>query len=1036
MIKKILLTFMLCLSFVFIVGCKDKPLFEDKCKNGLHGELEWVVVKESTCSQVGEKQQVCKKCNEIITTAKIPTLEHTESSDWIIIKDSTCSTLGSKQKLCTVCNEVITTAIIQYKDHTEGSDWIIDADSTCTSTGSKHKECSICNETIMTEVIPAKDHEEEIISGLNATCTEDGFTNYIICSVCDAYLTEPSLIPAPGHNYIIDEELSTELVLVYKCHCGDTYEKQNESGSLCDDGHTESEWITTLEATCTSFGSAHKVCTVCDIELEIKDLEKLPHIESEWITTLEATCTTLGSAHKVCTICEAETAIKSLEKLPHTEEKVPGTPAKCEEEGLTDGVKCSKCDYVIKEQTTLPALEHDYKVTKTVYPTDGENGYIEYTCSNCNHSYQKVLEAGEGYDETLPTTIVLSDDVIIISNNNGGVVVNGSEVIITLAGEYDIVGEINEGSILIALGEEDNAIINLRGVKLTSTTTNPIYIESGNEVDISAKADTLNYIYDKRTATTTDAVGGAIYSLVDLDIKGKGYLEVTSTYNNGIATTKDLNIKNLTLEANAPNNALKGNDSLTIESGTIKAISSSGDALKTENSDISSKGNQRGIITIIDGTLDLYAACDGIDAAYDCIIEGGTINIYTEKYSTYSGDVTVNSTSTLYLRVSSRASGLSSISKYSAMFIFEDNKTTFVNGTYVSANGKKYYKFDVPSGSSYVKFFAYNSSQTEGQSTSYAYATDQMTIPASYDTYYVNSAASSRLSGSWENYNAPTGGMGGPGGGMGGPMEGNSNKAAYSCKGIKADNSILINGGTINIKSHDDGIHTNSDVLLGTGNYGVASLTISGGNVTVYSDDDGLHADGTLTVDGGNVIISNSYEGLEGNYIYFKGGTVQIKSSDDGINAKTTLYFQGSIVYLDAGGDGIDSNGNVYMTAGVVLALGPTNGGNGVIDYGDRNCTFSFTGGLLLAVGCSGMNAKPTAGTGNTVSATTPGAPSIGSYLTVTSNGNVVAVLKVTKSSQNYRVLAYNNTAYPSTTVSVTTTTSVTLTNDLYYVAK
>ncbi len=956
MIKKILLTFVLCLSFVFIIGCKDKPLFEDKCKNGIHGELEWITVKDSTCSEVGEKQQVCTKCEEVITTAPIPYKDHTESSEWIIVNDSTCTTLGSKHKVCTVCNEVITTAIVQYKDHTELR-----------------------------------------IYGIPPTCEEDGLTLCISCSECHTMLVEPDVIPAFGHNYLIDEESSTELVLVYKCDlCGDSYELENESGTLCDNGHTESDWITTLDATCTTFGSAHKVCTVCEAELEIK----------------------------------------SLEKLPHEEEVVSGTPAKCEESGLTDGIKCSECDYVIKEQTTINPIGHDYKITNTVYPTNDADGYTEYTCNNCGDSYQTILEAGSGYDETLPTTIVLSDEGINISNNNGGVVVNGSEVIITLAGEYDILGEISEGSILIALKEEESAIINLRGVKITSTTTNPIYIESGNEVDISAKSETQNYIYDKRTAITTDMIGGAIYSLVDLDIKGKGYLEVTSTYNNGIATTKDLNIKNLTLEVNAPNNALKGNDSLTIESGTIKAISSSGDALKTENSDISSKGNQRGIITIIDGTLDLYAACDGIDAAYDCIIEGGTINIYTEKYSTYSGDVTVNSTSTLYLRVSSRASGLSSISKYSAMFISEDNKTTFVNGTYVSANGKKYYKFDVPSGSSYVKFFAYNSTQTQGQSDSYAYVTDQMTIPASYDTYYVNSAASSRLSGSWENYNSPTGGMGGPGGGMGGPQDGNSNKAEYSCKGIKADNSILINGGTINIKSHDDGIHTNSDVLLGTGNYGVASLTISGGNVTVYSDDDGLHADGTLTVDGGSVIISNSYEGLEGNYIYFKGGTVQIKSSDDGINAKTTLYFHGSTVYLDAGGDGIDSNGNIYMTAGVVLALGPTNGGNGVIDYGDRNCTFSFSGGLLLAVGCSGMNAKPTAGTGNTVSATTPGAPSIGSYLTVTSNGNVVAVLKVTKSSQNYRVLAYNNTAYPSTTVSVTTTTSVTLTNDLYYVAK
>ena len=48
--------------------------------------------------------------------------------------------------------------------------------------------------------------------------------------------------------------------------------------------------------------------------------------------------------------------------------------------------------------------------------------------------------------------------------------------------------------------------------------------------------------------------------LADLDIKGKGTLYVTSTYNNGIASTKDLTIKNLTLEVNVPNNALKGND--------------------------------------------------------------------------------------------------------------------------------------------------------------------------------------------------------------------------------------------------------------------------------------------------------------------------------------------------------------------------------------------------------------------------------------------------------------------------------------------
>ena len=726
--RKILLVFSIAIIVIFINSCKNCKGFEDKCK-GDHLELEWVIVNDSTCTTLGQKNQVCTKCHEVITTATI-----------------------------------------NYKDHIE-----------------------------------------KVISGLPPTCTEDGFTNYIICEICNVTIKEPTAITAPGHNYLMDEEASTDSILVYRCErCDDSYEKENSSGNLCEKGHTPSEWIITSEATCKEFGSAHKICTICEVELEIK----------------------------------------SLEKTSHTSEVIPGYFATCEENGLTDGEKCSICGYVIKEQITIESKGHDYKITDTVLPSTDKEGYIEYTCNNCGNSYQKVLETGSGYDETKATLIVLNNNGITISNNNGGVAVNANEVTITLPGEYDIMGEISEGSIIVSLEEDADAIINLRGVKLTSTTTHPIYIESGNEVDISIKSETVNYIYDKRTITSTDAVGGAIYSQVDLDIKGKGTLYVTSTYNNGIASTKDLTIKNLTLEVNVPNNALKGNDSLTIESGTIKAISSSGDALKTENSDISSKGNQRGIITILDGTLDLYAACDGIDASYDCNIEGGTINIYTEKYSTYSGDVTAPQASTIYLRISSRASGLSNISKYSAMFITEDNETSWGNGTYVSANGKKYYKFDVPTGSSYVKFFAYNSSQTQGQADSYSYATDQLTISTSYDTYYVNNISSTRLSGSWENYNSPSGGMGGlgGGGGMGGPQEGNPNSSTYSCKGIKADNSITINGGTINIKSHDDAIHTNSDVLLQTNNYGSAILNINGGNITIYTDDDGLHADGSLTM--------------------------------------------------------------------------------------------------------------------------------------------------------------------------------------------
>ena len=233
----------------------------------------------------------------------------------------------------------------------------------------------------------------------------------------------------------------------------------------------------------------------------------------------------------------------------------------------------------------------------------------------------------------------------------------------------------------------------------------------------------------------------------------------------------------------------------------------------------------------------------------------------------------------------------------------ESNNVTWVS---LTTNDNRIYQAKTPSNAKYVTFYCYSSSQTPSQDQTYAFKSDQLTIPTAYDQYYVKSASSQTLTGEWQNYSTSQQGPGGgggrpPGGGMGGPNEGNNDKAEYSCKGIKGDNGITINGGIINIKSHDDAIHTNSDVLLQNGSYGKATLAINGGTITIYTDDDGLHSDGNLTIDGGNIIITNSYEGVEGNNIYLNKGTVQIKSSDDGINAKTSLNFNGSTVYLDAG---------------------------------------------------------------------------------------------------------------------------------------
>lgn len=69
------------------------------------------------------------------------------------------------------------------------------------------------------------------------------------------------------------------------------------------------------------------------------------------------------------------------------------------------------------------------------------------------------------------------------------------------------------------------------------------------------------------------------------------------------------------------------------------------------------------------------------------------------------------------------------------------------------------------------------------------------------------------------------------------------------------------------------------------------------------------------------------------------------------------LFISGGNIYVNAGGDGLDSNTDVEMSGGYVVINGPTDDGNGALDYGSR---FVVTGGTLIAAGSSGMAAAPT----------------------------------------------------------------------------
>ena len=114
---------------------------------------------------------------------------------------------------------------------------------------------------------------------------------------------------------------------------------------------------------------------------------------------------------------------------------------------------------------------------------------------------------------------------------------------------YSLSGKFS-GNIVIDTGDSYKFDLELHGLSLVSTSTNPITVKTGDKVTIKAKKDTKNYIYDNRPAvdsTDENLYSGAIHSEVDLEISGKGELTLISEKNNGIHTKDDLEIKNLTL---------------------------------------------------------------------------------------------------------------------------------------------------------------------------------------------------------------------------------------------------------------------------------------------------------------------------------------------------------------------------------------------------------------------------------------------------------------------------------------------------------
>lgn len=193
---------------------------------------------------------------------------------------------------------------------------------------------------------------------------------------------------------------------------------------------------------------------------------------------------------------------------------------------------------------------------------------------------------------------------------------------------------------------------------------------------------------------------------------------------------------------------------------------------------------------------------------------------------------------------------------------------------------------------------------------------------------------------------------------------------------LNGKDSVRIADGTFNLSCDEDGIHAGNDDQQD------GYVYIEGGDINISVGDDAIHAEGMLIISGGDIDISKSYEGIEGHKILVTGGDIDVISSDDGFNAAggsssgsddnrggfgggpglggvdmdadsdAYILITGGTININADGDGLDSNGCIGITGGSVCVLGPSDNGNGAMDYG---ICAAITGGEIIAVGGSGM---------------------------------------------------------------------------------
>ena len=349
------------------------------------------VTKAATCTAAGTKTYTCTRCKKTRTETIVAT-GHKAVKDAAVA--ATCETAGKTEgSHCSVCGIVIKAqTTIAALGHSWDGGKVTKA-ATCTTAGTKTYTCTRCKKT-RTETIAATGHKEVKDAAVAATCETTGKTEGSHCCVCGTVLKAQTTTAALGHNWDSGKvtkaaTCTTAGTKTYTC----TRCKKTCTETIAATDHKAVK-DAAVAATCETTGKTEgSHCSVCNTVIKAQTTTAaLGHSWDSGRVTKAATCTTAGTKTYTCTRCK-KTRTETIVATGHKVVKDAAVAATCETTGKTEGSHCSVCGTVLKAQTTVAALGHDYGEWKTIKAaTYTEPGQAERVCRrNASHKEYRQL---------------------------------------------------------------------------------------------------------------------------------------------------------------------------------------------------------------------------------------------------------------------------------------------------------------------------------------------------------------------------------------------------------------------------------------------------------------------------------------------------------------------------------------------------------------------------------------------------------------------------------------------------------------------